>query len=59
MEGVWKEKESSKIKISQEHLEKWPESGDIRDLDEVVTISIPEEIMQSDKRNLEYIENKF
>ena len=44
VEGVCKEKESFKINISQENLEKWPESGDIRDLDEVVTIAIAEEI---------------
>ena len=31
------------IKISQENLEKWPESGDIRDLDEVGTIPIAED----------------
>ena len=35
MEGVWKEKDEFKIKISQENLEKRPESGDIRYLDEV------------------------
>ena len=56
MEGVWKEKESFKIKISQENLEKWPESWDIRDLDEVGTIPIAEEIVQSEKRDLEDIE---
>ena len=56
MKGVWKEKESFKIKIAQENLEKWPESGDIRDLDEVMTILITEEIVQSKKRDLENVE---
>ena len=56
VEGVWKEKESFKINISQENLEKWPESGDIRNLDEVVTIPIAEEIVQSEKSDLEDIE---
>ena len=51
MEGVWKRKESSKIKISDFFLGKWPESGDIRDLDEVVTIPIHEEIVQSEKKD--------
>ena len=41
---MWKEQNDSKIEISQENLEKWPEHRDIRDLDEVVTISIPEKI---------------
>ena len=45
MEGLWKEKESLKIEIPQENLEKWPDSGDNRDLNEVVTIPIPEEIV--------------
>ena len=53
MEGVWKEKESLKIKIPQENLEKWPDSGDNRDLNGLVTIPIPKEIVQSDKRDLE------
>ena len=44
VKGVGKEKESFKIKIVLENLEKWPESGDIRDLDEVVIIPIAEEI---------------
>ena len=56
MEGVWKEKNNFKIKQSQGNLEKWPAHGDIRDLDEVVTIYIPEEMVQSDKRDLEEIE---
>ena len=60
VEGVWKEKETFKIKISQENLEKWPEIGEIRDLDEVVTVPIAEEIIQSEKRDLEDIEkNNF
>ena len=59
VEGVWKEKESFKIKISQENLETLPGSWDIRDLDEIVTIPIAEEIVQSEKRNLENIEKKF
>ena len=58
MEGVRKEKESFKIKIIQENLEKWPGSGDIRDLDEVVTIPIAEELLQSEKRDLEDIEKQ-
>ena len=61
VEGVWKEKNDSKIDLSHDNLEKWLEHGDIRDLDEVdevVTISILEEIVQSDKRDLEYIEKK-
>ena len=53
---MWKEKELFKIKISQENLEKWPESGDIRDLDEVGTIPIAEDTVQSEKRDLEDIE---
>ena len=50
MEGVWKEKNSFKIENAQENLEKLPESGNVIDLDEVVTIPIPEEIVQSEKR---------
>ena len=56
VEGVLKEKESFKINISQENLEKWPENGDIRNLDEVVTIPIAEEIVQGEKSDLEDIE---
>ena len=59
VEGVWKEKESFQIKKIQENLEKWPESGYIKDLDEVVTIPIAEEIVQSEKRDLEDIEKKI
>ena len=33
----------------QKNLEKWPESGDIRDLVKIVTIPIAEEIVQSEK----------
>ena len=58
MEGVWKERYEFKIEISPKNLEKWPESGDVRDLDEVVTILIPEEIVQSDSWDLEDIEKK-
>ena len=58
VEGVWKEKESFKIKNSQDNLEKWPESGDIRDLDEVVTIPIAMKIVQSEKRDLDDIEKE-
>ena len=56
MEGVWKKKNDFKIEISQENLEKWPTNGDIRHLDDVVTISIPEDIVKNDKRDLEDIE---
>ena len=56
VEWVWKEKNYFKIESSQEHLEKWPEHEDIRHLDDVVSISIPKEITQSDKSNLEDIE---
>ena len=56
MEGVWKEKNEFKIERSKHKLEKWPESGDIRALNEVMTIHIPEEIVKSDKKDLEDIE---
>ena len=56
MEGVWKERNEFKIEILQRTIRKRPESGDNRDLYEVVTIPIPEEIVQSDKRDLEDIE---
>ena len=59
VEEVWEEKESFKIKIPQENIEIWPESGDIRDLDEVVTIPITEEIVQSEKRDLEDIKKTY
>ena len=49
-------KNDFKIEISQENLEKWPTNGDIRHLDDVVTISIPEDIVKNDKRDLEDIE---
>jgi len=55
VEGVWKKKNDFKIEISQENLEKWPTNGDIRHLDDVVTISIPEDIVKNDKRGLEDI----
>ena len=50
-----KKKNDFKIEISQENLDKWPENGDIRHLDDVVTISIPEDIVKNDKRDLEDI----
>ena len=56
VEGVLKDKNNFKIELSQENLDKLPKHGDIRHLDDVVTISIPEEIVQSDKRDLEDIE---
>ena len=30
------------LTLSQENLNEWPESGDIRDLDDIITIPIPE-----------------
>ena len=56
LEGVWK-KDEFKIEISQEKLDKWPEIGDIRHLDEIVTIPICEAIVKGDKMGLENIEN--
>ena len=53
--GKSMEKNDFKIEISQENLEKWQENGDIRHLDDVVTISIPEDIVKNDKKDLEDI----
>ena len=53
--GKSMEKNDFKIEISQENLEKWPTNGDIRHLDDVVTISIPEDIVKNDKKDLEDI----
>ena len=59
VDGVWKDNDNFTIEISQENLDKWPESGDIRDLDDIVTIPIPEDVIQSDKINLDNIEKKY
>ena len=42
--------------MSQQNLNKWPESDDIRNLDNIITTFIPEESVQKYKDELDNIE---
>ena len=42
VDDVWKNTCKFNLTISQENLNEWPESGDIRNLDDIITIPIPE-----------------
>ena len=53
---VWKNTSKFNLTISQENLNKWPESDDIRNLDDIITIPIPKDIVQKDKNELNNIE---
>ena len=44
------------LTISQENLKKWPLIGDITSLNDIITISIPEEIVQKHKDEIDNIE---
>ena len=54
-DGVWKTTSKLNLTISQENLNKRPLSGDIRNLDDVITMHIPEEIVQKQKDELDNI----
>ena len=56
VDDVWKNTTKFNLTISQENLNEWPESGDIRNLDDIITIPIPEDIVQKDNDELKNIE---
>ena len=45
VDDVWKTTSKFNLTLSQENLNKWPLSGDIRNLDDIITIPIPGEIV--------------
>ena len=45
----WKNTTKFKLTISQENLNEWSESGDIKNLDDTITIPIPEDIVHKHK----------
>ena len=49
VDDVWKTTSKFNLTISQENLNEWPLSGDIRNLDGITTIRISEEIVQKHK----------
>ena len=53
VENVWKSSNDFKIEISQNNLDKWPLSGDIRHLDDVPTIPISEDILEKHDKDLD------
>ena len=53
---VWKSTSKFDLTICQGNLNKWPLSGDIRNLDDIITIPIPEDIVQKHKDELDNIE---
>ena len=55
VENVWKSSNDFKIEISQNNLDKWPLSGDIRHLDDVPTIPISEDILEKHDKDLDYL----
>ena len=56
VDDVWKTTSKFNLTLSQENLNKWPLSGDIRNLDDIITIPIPGEIVQKHKDELDNIE---
>ena len=43
--AVWKSTSKFNLTICQENLNKWPLSGDIRNLDDIIITPIPEDIV--------------
>ena len=56
VDDVWKTAIKFNLTISQEIVNDRPLSGDIRNLDDIITILIPEEIVQKHKDELDDIE---
>ena len=56
VDDVWKTTSKFNLTIYQENLNGWPLSGDIRDLDDMIIILLPEEIVQKHKDELDNIE---
>ena len=56
VDDVWKNTTKFNLTISQENLNEWPLSGDIRNLDGITTIRISEEIVQKHNDELDNIE---
>ena len=55
VDDVWKNISQFNLTISQENLNEWPESGDIRHLDDITTIPISDDIVQKHKDELQNI----
>ena len=46
VDDVWKNTTKFNLTISQENLNEWSESEDIRNLDDIITITMPENVVQ-------------
>ena len=56
VDDVWRNANQFNLTISQENLNEWPESGDIRHLDDIITIPISEDTVQKHRYELHNIE---